>query len=355
MKLVIPDEIAIAGMSDLRIRCILSQHYTKNSGFNTMQTPTIRQPVRRIRANSIILLLSMSWALSGVLPAFGAPGDPDLKIVNDVIEVGISKDFGGALTWLAVADSDRNLINNHDKGRQVQQSYYAGKRLDRTAEGQSEAWTPWSWNPVQAGDAFGNKSKILEARSDGKEIYTKVQPLLWDMNDELSESRYETWITLEGSVVHVRNRLTCFRSAEDRWGVSESNQELPAVYTIGELSTLYTYDGNAPWTRGALTIIEPKPYPGFPWPAWTGQEKWAAHVNAEKWGVGVYTPIAERFVGGFHGDPPGETGDASTGYISPLKKVKLERDAVFEYEYFLIVGQLDEIRAFVYAKEGKKL
>ncbi len=286
--------------------------------------------------------------------ANGAPGNPDLKIANAEIEVGVSKAFGGAVTWLAVPGTHRNLINNHDKGRQVQQSYYAGERLDRTDEGQSESWSPWPWNPVQAGDTHGNKSKIIEARSDEDEIYTKVQPMLWDMDNELSESYYETWITLEGNAVKVRNKLTCFRSEGDRWGERLSDQELPAVYTIGALATLYTYDGDAPWTHAELTIIEPNPYPGYPWPKWTGQEKWAANVDADRWGVGVYTPIADHFVGGFHGDPPGETGDACTGYISPLKKMTLKRDSVFEYEYFLIVGPLDDIRAFVYAKEGKE-
>lgn len=333
----------------MRIKNLRTQG-TTNSDFAATERVRTRQCFGGVKAHFFVLLFG---AVTLPFGAIAAPGDPDLKIANDSIEVGVSKDFGGAITWLALAGSDRNLINNHDKGRQVQQSYYAGERLDRTDEGQSKSWSPWPWNPVQAGDAHGNKSKVLEARSDGEEIYTKVQPMLWDMNNELSQSHYETWIRLKDNTVHVRNKLTCFRDKGDRWGVRESNQELPAVYTIGALSTLYTYDGDAPWTNAPLTIIEPKPYPGYPWPSWTGQEKWAANVNAEKWGVGVYTPIAERFVGGFHGDPPGETGDACTGYISPLKKVTLKHNSVFEYEYYLIVGELDEIRAFVYAKEGK--
>lgn len=300
-----------------------------------------------------VVLASVGLFL-GLGVAFAAPGDPDLKIANEAIEVGISKDFGGAVTWLAVAGSARNLINNHDKGRQVQQSYYAGQGFDRTAEGQSKTWTPWPWNPVQAGDAYGNKSTVLEAKLEDNTIYTKVQPLLWDMNNEISESHYETWVSLDGNTVRVKNKLTCFRT-DNRWETKPRDQELPAVYTIGALSTLYTYDGDAPWTGAALKVIEPKPFPGYPWPTWTGQEKWAANVNADKWGVGVYTTVAERFCGGFHGTPPGETADACTGYISPLKTVTLEKDSVFEYEYYLIVGTLDEIRAFVYAKEGKSL
>jgi len=293
-----------------------------------------------------------AWFFASLSAAIAAPGDPDWKIANDRIEVGISKDFGGAITWLAVAGTNRNLINNHDKGRQVQQSYYAGQPLDRTAEGQSRSWSPWPWNPVQAGDTYGNKSIVIEARADNKEIYAKVQPLLWDMNNDLSESYYETWITLADNTVHVRNKLTCFRT-DNRWESRPCDQELPAVYTIGALATLITYEGDAPWTSAELTVIKPKPYPGYPWPTWTGQEKWAANVDEQKWGVGVYNGQAERFVGGFHGEPPGETGDACTGYISPLRTVTLEKDSTFEYDYTLIVGTLDAIRGFAYAQQKK--
>ncbi len=81
-------------------------------------------------------------------------------------------------------------------------------------------------------------------------------------------------------------------------------------------------------------------------------EKWAAHVDATGWGVGVYNPKTERFVGGFSGPPGGTTGTESTGYIAPLRIESLDKNTVYEYEYYLIVGSVDEIRTFVYTAEG---
>ncbi len=68
---------------------------------------------------------------------------------NGVIRIGIDKRYGGAIVYAAAAGSTENLINIHDKGRQIQQSYYAGRSLDRRADGQSPHWSPWTWNPVQ--------------------------------------------------------------------------------------------------------------------------------------------------------------------------------------------------------------
>ena len=166
------------------------------------------------RTLCVVVLLSLSVAAIAVGQTY------DLDLDNGIIHIGVETDeYGGAITYLSVSGETRNLINNWDRGRQVQQSYYAGEKIDRTAEGQHSAWSPWWWNPVQAGDAYGNSSHVLEATSDGAEIYVKVQPLLWDMNNELAECHFESWITLDKNSVHVRNKLTCFRT-DDRWTVA---------------------------------------------------------------------------------------------------------------------------------------
>ena len=302
-----------------------------------------------IVTKSIAALGLAAFALP-VWAQFG-PGTPTTSISNGVLEVGVSSSYGGAITWLSLAGANRNLINNHDKGRQIQQSYYAGLETDRLAEGQRPNWSPWPWNPVQAGDSYNNPSLMLDETTDGEEIYIRVQPLLWDMNNELAEAHFESWIRLEGNIVKVRNRLTCFRT-DDFWDVVPRHQELPAVITIGALSTLYTYDGDSPFTRAPLTIIPPVTGGGFPWSYWGAGEKWAAHVDENLWGIGVYYADTEEFIGGFFGTPPGETADNPTGYISPLRTIALDKDTVFEYEFDLIVGTLNEIRAHAYASEG---
>jgi hypothetical protein len=192
---------------------------------------------------------------------------------------------------------------------------------------------------------------VLSSSDDGSTIYVKIIPLLWDMNNEAAECTLETWISLEGSAVHVRNRLASHRT-DTKWNVVPLHQEVPAVYTIGDLDQLYSYDGPAPFTNAPLSKIDNN---GPPWAYWGNagrHEKWAAHVDADGWGVGVYNPKTGSFVGGFSGSPGGNTGTQSTGYIAPLCIESLDKNTVFEYDYYLIVGSVDEIRTFVYAAEG---
>ncbi len=184
-----------------------------------------------------------------------------LDLDNGIIRVRAGLDYGGAITYLSVSNQDRNLINNWDRGRQVQQSYYAGHSLDRRGEGQHPAWSPWPWNPIGAGDAYGNRPQVLSSSNDGSTIHVEIIPLLWDMNNEPAECTLETWISLEGKTVHVRNRLATHRT-DTKWDVVPLHQEVPAVYTIGDLDQLYSYDGPAPFTGAPLTTTSNN---GPPW------------------------------------------------------------------------------------------
>lgn len=278
----------------------------------------------------------------------------DEHLDNGVIRVGVETDeYGGAITYLSLSGETRNLVNNHDRGRQIQQSYYAGESLDRTDEGQRKHWSPWPWNPIQVGDTYGNSAKVETVTNDGETIYVKTIPLLWDMNNETAECHFETWIHLNKNTVHVRNKLTSHRT-DNRWSTQVRDQELPAVYSIGDLSRLVTYEGPEPFTQAPVKDIVNN---GPPWATWGRDqptEKWAALVNGESWGVGVYNKDTEFFTGGFHGTPGGGEFDNSTGYISPLKRVALKKQDTLPYEYDLIVGTLDEIRKFAYAAEGRE-
>ncbi|RME43064.1 MAG: hypothetical protein D6795_20035, partial [Deltaproteobacteria bacterium] len=73
-------------------------------------------------------------------------------------------------------------------------------------------------------------------------------------------------------------------------------------------------------------------------------------VQENDWGVGVYNPRQEVTVAGFHGTPgSGDPEGDSTGYIAPLRSEVIEYDTVYEYEVFLILGYLEDIRGWVYA------
>lgn len=273
----------------------------------------------------------------------------DSEVSNGILTLKLDLTRGGAISYLSLAGSPRNVVNIADEGRYIQQSYYAGKSINRKAEGQSPSWSPWSWNPIQVGDAFRNRAKILKFTKTENELYVKCIPMQWDMNNRPAEAEMEQWTTLEGSVLKVRNRLTCHRT-DKIYGDSISNdQELPAVYPISALSNLYSYFGNIPFTNAPLD--NPKVInlsSGF-WGVYANvSEHWMAFVDEKQWGMGVYNSKCIRFLAGMSGVSGKEAMDGSTSYIAPVKKEVLYKNSVYEYEYYIIVGSISEIRNTAY-------
>jgi hypothetical protein len=263
---------------------------------------------------------------------------------NGTIKVGIDLNAGGSISYLSQSGSSYNLVNHHDKGRYVQQSYYAGQYLDRRSEGQALRWSPWNWNPIQGGDAYGNPPTVLGWSNDGRTIYVKTRPLLWDMQRESCQCDFETWITVEGRRVRVRNQLTTFRT-DTRWDVRTLWQELPAAYAIGDLNRVFSYVGTRPFSYGPLTEVPNTP--SFP-EHWHGTENWSACVNAQGFGFGVFSPPVTFFAGGLYGTPDGGEWDNSTCSLSPLGPAALDKTSAYSYRYFLTVGTIDQIRQSVY-------
>jgi hypothetical protein len=101
----------------------------------------------RVSADLLIALAFLAFLLAPQA-ARGAENPPYTSFLdNGVIKVGIDANNGGAISYLSQAGSTTNLINTFDRGREVQQSYYAGSDLDRLAEGQHPSWSPCSCTP----------------------------------------------------------------------------------------------------------------------------------------------------------------------------------------------------------------
>ncbi|MHC4323203.1 MAG: hypothetical protein ACYSUX_02905 [Planctomycetota bacterium] len=272
---------------------------------------------------------------------------------NGTIRLGINLNLGGSITYLADSTDRINTINNHDWGRQIQMSFYSGPQPFTPGGKQpSKTWAGLGWNPIQSGDYAGNRSSIVEHRNDGKSIYVKCVPMQWPLDNEPGECTFESWIKLEGNVVKVRSRINNNRT--DTTQYPGRGQELPAVYTNGPWYRLFSYTGDKPFTNGKLsrftkTWTNLKDVEGSPWEYWTATENWAALVNENDWGLGVFKPDTYSFIGGFFGTPgKGTSKDGPTGYISPIRDEILDHNIEYEYEYELIVGKLDEIRRYVY-------
>jgi hypothetical protein len=308
----------------------------------------------RIKYNSLKTgILCLLWL--GLSPAIS--GQESLELYNDTLHVKLDLTRGGAINYVSVSGSERNLVNIHDEGRYIQQSYYAGQTLNRQADGQNPSWSPWAWNPIQVGDSYNNRAEILEQSNDGVTMYTKCIPMLWDMNNEPAEAEMEQWTTLMGNVIKVHNKITC-RRTDDIWGEgTKKSQELPAVYPIADLKNLYSYFGNYPFTGGQLDNPEVVFLNG-PTKFWGRyvndmvSENWMAFVDDKQWGMGVYTPISNNFLAGMAGTPGGGALSGSTSYIAPIKTVEMNKNTVYEYDYWLVIGTLNQIRSEIYQLKG---
>ena len=182
----------------------------------------------------------------------------------------------------------------------------------------------------------------------------------WDMNNHPAEAVMEQWVEIKGCVISVKNRLTCHRTDSIYGEGIECEQEIPAVYLISSLKNLHSYFGANPFTAQPtdktevkqIIIGDPEHFWGH-YPAVT--EQWMAFTDDEQWGVAVYSPSATSFLAGrFGSNLQGEYDSDATSYIAPLKRATLMKDSVVEYEYYLIVGTLKQIRKEIY-KLNKKL
>lgn len=285
--------------------------------------------------------------------------DKSLELKNGKICVKQDLTRGGAIYFIADAGSEHNLVNIYDEGRYIQQSYYAGRSLDRRAEGQADVWSPWTWNPIQVGDNAYNRAEILEQWQKGNTTYVKCIPMQWDLNNVPAEAVMEQWTTLNGRVIKVRNRLTCHRT-DDLYGEGIiRQQEIPAVWLISALKNLYAYFGDKPFKGDKIESTEVKQLimndPAHFWGQYPNvSEKWMAFVDDSLYGCAVYSPTATEFLAGrYDSFLEGDEHHVASSYIAPLRYEALMKNSVVEYEYYLIIGTLEQIRKEIYKIKNK--
>jgi hypothetical protein len=243
-----------------------------------------------------------------------------------------------AITWLSSTAYPKNMVNLADPGRLIQQSYYAGKSRDRTAEGQHKSWSPWTWNPIQGGGVGSwARTSIFKKTDDGQTLYSETIPKLWDMPNEEAAARMRQWTSFEPempNVVVVRCEFVCERDAKDEWGPAALRpQEIPACYFTRNFDQMKSYLGDGKWR------VETQK-PGPPWGKATPPHNAMAFFEAGGQGVAVFSPGSNgHWNFGPHGT--GLSDDPLAGpcmHVAPLDQVRLGSDSIYRYRYWLIVG-----------------
>jgi hypothetical protein len=290
---------------------------------------------------------TLALILAGLVSPVGAANLQSLD--NGEVTITVDLDQGGGIVaFHPTGRPQESVINTYDRGRNCQQSYYTGPLQFKPAgTTQNANWNPWPWNPVQGGDNYGNGSATLYWSNDGTTLYVKSRPKQWALENYDADCIFEQWITLNGRVATVRNRLINGRN--DTTQYQAMHQELGALYTWSVLGELWTYTGTQPFTGGTLTKIPPtRP----PWAYFRGTEGWAACITSDgtQRGVGIFVPGVCYFIGGF--DDRGTSGQSGskTGYISPLRSEIIDHNIDYEFTYELILGTLDDIRNHAVAR-----
>ena len=279
-------------------------------------------------------------------------------VENGRFKLGVELNWGGAVSYLedknCTIEGLGNLVNKHDTGRLIQQSFYGVQENDEYTPGISFD-VKWRYNPVQGGDQYNNPSRLIDVVITENSIYIKAQPQDWSLNNALTPSYMENTYTLEANCVKVDNRFTDFSG----WEHPYSGQELPAFYTVSYLDTFVWYNGEDPWTGDTLSSKGNLPF----WGDHAGEctftlrekntETWCAWISsADDYGLGVYAPKIDQLKAGRY-EYDGSKSDVanSTGYVAPVNVLKMVSFESIEYSYLLTAGSTAEIRALFTAKK----
>lgn len=294
-----------------------------------------------------------------------SPNTPDVipsrmvYIQNERLKLGIDMTLGGAVTYLSDKENGgENMINSFDWGRQIQMSYYSGPwpYIGPNGEKPAPEWEGLGWNPIQSGDAGGNRSKVIshEKRGDSA-IFVRSIPMQWPHKTGVAgECIFESLYTLKDNVITME--ATLVNNREDKTQYPAAGQEMPAVYTNGSWYKLVAYLGDQPFTDGPVTVIVDKnDKKGWPWVHFYTPENWAALLDDNGYGIGVFQPEVMNFNGGFHPNDAfkgyGGEKDGQTGHIAPVGRQIIDHNIRWTYKTSLILGTLDDIRS--YAKENR--
>ena len=275
-------------------------------------------------------LVILSLLCAACVALAETPGGSWSYLENGLIRIGVDQSRGAAIGFLALSKDDRNLLNHYDEGRFIQQSYYGDK--------DDSMWVkkPWRYNPVQGGSYKGEDSKTLEFRKTENELYAKIEPLHWASARSCPEAIMQEWITLIGPVAKIRMRMDFTGETQEK----ATHQEVPAMFVDFALPHLiFEHEGEL--VRRDPVFLEQK----------TGLDKvrydggWLAYVDDKNFGVGIYTPGTKDAVTyRFKGDgKSGPTGSACS-YVAPIRTLKLTKGEAVEYEFYLTIGTLEEIR-----------
>ena len=286
-------------------------------------------------------------------PESGFSGNNYWYLSNGKVQIGVDLTRGGCVFHFSESTKKTNLINHYDNGRFIQQSYYDGE-----LDGSDWNGKKWRWNPIQGGGwRDGTGARIISKNKTSTQIDIETEPVHWATCEALPECDMKERITLGDNYAKISYTFT--NSGTGSYDHTQYDQELPAVFCDYSLKNFVSYTGDSPWTGGDLTkVTDVTSVSEWPFTQAISSECWAAYVNDSDWGIGVYTPQST----GTQGEDPdanlgkvrysayladGTVGPTGSGcsYFGPHAKKTIKQGFTFNYNVYITIGTIDEIRA----------
>ena len=269
-------------------------------------------------------------------------------------KLGVRLVWGGGINFLSDSscpvEGVDNMVNMHDTGRLIQQSYYGCGKNEENDWGFFNN-IKWPYNPVQGGDRDGFHSRLIDVKITDNCIYIKAQPRDWGKTDYLTPSYMENWYIIDGDIIRVDNRFVDFSG----WKHPRSCQELPAFYTLSYFDRFVFYDGNRPWQDDELNTRDNLHFWGVPEydsecnfrVKENNTEVWSAWVSSkDDYGIGLYVPNVDMLKAGRNAYNASKAADdPACNYTAPLGFLGLVTFEPLEYSYLMTCGSTDKIRA----------
>eukprot|EP00884_Botryococcus_braunii_P019550 jgi/Botrbrau1/6279/Bobra.0129s0024.1 len=255
-------------------------------------------------------------------------------------KAGVGKNVGGSVTYISNPWSSQNVINVHDTGRLLQQSYYGdwdGSMIGNQA---------WPWNPVQGGDITGATGEVLKmSRVSTTEVRSTSVPRNWAGGQLLTDVLMETLVVAKLDHVLINMKMH-YNGTKNQ---ASKDQELPAVFLPRRFDKLWFYDGPAPWSGEPVKWVYPHTFYDIKDAALTlvtPTEGWVAYQDsATGEAVGFLSPSAVAAIAyrvGF--ENVGGPDDFNCSYVSPIGRFGINAGASVSYNVYVALGSIGDIR-----------
>ena len=301
---------------------------------NPVQRPIISLPPTERTKLGWPIVVGLIWVGLFSLDATAENADSQTKskkdqwefLDNGNIRIGVDKSRGACIGFFGETRTKRNVLNHYDHGRFIQQSYYGDP------DGSDWNGKPWRYNPIQGGSWRGKDARVLDFSIDADSaLYSKVEPRHWASGKPCPEAVMEQWITLNGRMAKVRCKMTYTGKDHHK----TKSQEMPAVFVDAVLKNL-VYVQQEKLVRRV---------PGWPNEPGNTSEDWVAYVDDKDWGIGILTPGTAKFTCyRFKGDGKSGPHGSACSYVAPLRNFRLQEGQVVDYQFYLTIGSLKEIR-----------